>query len=31
MAAIAIAVRILALIMMYKISNPKILNLISAE
>jgi hypothetical protein len=31
MAAIAIGVRILALIMMYKISNPKILNLISAE
>lgn len=31
MAAISIAVRLLALLMMYKISNPKILNLVSAE
>jgi hypothetical protein len=31
MAAISIAVRLLALFMMHKISNPKILSLISAE
>ncbi len=31
MAAIGTAIRLLALVMLYKISNPKILNLINAE
>lgn len=31
MAAIGTAIRMLALLMLYKISNPKILNLVNAE